>query len=45
MNENVAFLNRQRGYHEGESAENAELAALVDLCDVILNLNEFLYLR
>jgi hypothetical protein len=45
MNENVAFLNRQRGYHDGESAENAELAALVDLCDVILNLNEFLYLR
>jgi hypothetical protein len=45
MAENVAFLNRQHEYHAGESDGNADLEALVDLCDVILNLNEFLYLR
>ena len=35
---NLDFLNRQRDYHQGDS-----LAALTDLCNVILNLNEFLY--
>jgi hypothetical protein len=45
IEENVAFLNRQHEYHKGLPAEDADLAALVDLCDVILNLNEFLYLR
>jgi hypothetical protein len=45
IDENVTFLNRQHDYHEGQSEDNAELAALVDLCDVILNLNEFLYIR
>ncbi len=35
---NLAFLRRQTEYHGGDA-----LAALTDLCDVILNLNEFLY--
>ena len=38
MEANLGFLQQQREYHEGDS-----LAALTDLCDVILNLNEFLY--
>ncbi|MEX2300145.1 MAG: DUF1553 domain-containing protein [Bryobacterales bacterium] len=45
IEENVTFLNRQLEYHKGLPGEDADLAALVDLCDVILNLNEFLYLR
>ena len=45
IRENVAFLNRQHDYHEGRSGEDASLAALVDFCHVILNLNEFMYLR
>jgi hypothetical protein len=39
---NRAFLARQKDYHAG-SADPAK-AALVDLCDVILNLNEFVYI-
>lgn len=35
---NLDFLRRQTEYHGGGAA-----AALTDLCDVILNLNEFLY--
>ena len=35
---NLDFLRQQREYHKGDS-----LKALTDLCDVILNLNEFLY--
>ena len=38
MEANLGFLQQQREYHEGDP-----LAALTDLCDVILNLNEFLY--
>ena len=38
MAANLEFLERQAKYHKGDS-----LAALTDLCDVILNLNEFLY--
>jgi hypothetical protein len=45
MEENVAFLNRQSAYHQGRAGKDGELAELVDLCDVILNLNEFLYIR
>lgn len=37
---NQAFLERQTAYHQGD-----RLAALTDLCDVILNLNEFVYLQ
>ncbi len=35
---NLDFLGRQKQFHQGDA-----LAALTDLCDVILNLNEFLY--
>ena len=38
MDANLEFLRRQREYHQGDA-----LKALTDLCDVILNLNEFLY--
>jgi len=38
MAANLEFLERQAKYHKGDS-----VAALTDLCDVILNLNEFLY--
>ncbi len=43
MRSNVAFLNRQLAAHR-DSASPA-LEAAVDLCDVILNLNEFLYIN
>ena len=39
---NRAFLARQKDYHS-RSADPA-MAALVDLCDVVLNLNEFVYI-
>ena len=39
---NRGFLARQRDYHA--SAEQPALTALVDLCDVALNLNEFVYI-
>ncbi len=38
---NLAFLARQRDYHY--NAPDPALAALTDLCDVVLNLNEFVY--
>ena len=38
LDANLAFLRQQTDYHNGDA-----LAALTDLCDVILNLNEFLY--
>jgi hypothetical protein len=39
---NIEFLNRQARAHGGEGAA---LRALTDLCDVILNLNEFVYIQ
>ena len=41
--DNVAFLNR-RTAAQG-NGQTAALEALTDLCDVILNLNEFLYIN
>ncbi len=38
MEANLNFLRNQEEYHGGDA-----IAALTDLCDVILNLNEFLY--
>ncbi|MBI1357580.1 MAG: DUF1553 domain-containing protein [Acidobacteria bacterium] len=38
---NRAFLARQRDYHA--RTDDPSLAALTDLCDVVLNLNEFVY--
>lgn len=40
LKENVAFLNRRANESGGST-----LHALTDLCDVILNLNEFLYIN
>jgi hypothetical protein len=45
LDENVAFLNHQHDYHVGRQSKDASLDALVDLCHVILNLNEFMYIR
>ena len=38
LDANLEFLRQQAAYHAGDA-----LDALTDLCDVILNLNEFLY--
>ena len=38
LSANLEFLRQQKEYHNGDSVK-----ALTDLCDVILNLNEFLY--
>ena len=42
---NLSFLASQKRYHEGRDDEAPELAALVDLCDVVLNLSEFIYIN
>ncbi|HUG81331.1 MAG TPA: DUF1553 domain-containing protein [Bryobacterales bacterium] len=45
LSRNVSFIERQRADHLGRGSSDADLDALVDLCDVILNLNEFVYLN
>jgi hypothetical protein len=45
LDDNLGFLDRQRVYHAGRQASDADLAALTDVCNVILNLNEFLYVQ
>jgi hypothetical protein len=42
---NVAFLNQQLTLHRNENNDNPGHAALTDLCDVVLNLNEFVYIN
>ena len=42
---NLSFLASQKRYHEGRNEAAPELAALVDLCDVVLNLSEFIYIN
>ena len=43
---NLSFLGRQRSYHAGRNATaNPDLDAVADLCDVLLNLNEFVYIH
>ena len=42
---NRDFLAKQKGYHASRAARDAGLEALVDLCNVILNLNEFLFIN
>ena len=42
---NVSFLARQKTYHQSRGDESPGLAALTDLCDVIFNLNEFVYMN
>jgi hypothetical protein len=39
------FLEKRRGNHAGIGSPDAELLALTDLCSVILNLNEFVYVQ
>jgi hypothetical protein len=47
LDSNLGFFEKQRAYHagRGEAPENAALAALTDLADVVLNANEFVYLN
>ncbi len=40
LQSNLEFLQKQEKFHQGD-----KLAALTDLCDVILNLNEFVYVN
>jgi hypothetical protein len=45
MADNLAFLEERRTHHASKPVEDPGLAALTDLCNVILNLNEFLYVE
>ncbi len=46
MEGNLAFLRKQQAYHEARKTEGgAELAALDDVADVVLNSNEFVYIN
>ena len=41
----LKFLKQQLAYHVGRKATDPEQLALTDLCAVILNLNEFVYMN
>ena len=41
----LEFLEKQRAHHGAKPAGDPVLLALTDLCNVILNLNEFLYVQ
>jgi len=43
LDENVAFLNRQMAAQAKSASPGLE--ALTDLCDIVINLNEFLYIH
>ncbi len=43
MADNSRFLEQQSSYHRAKSDGDPDRLALTDLCNVILNLNEFLY--
>jgi hypothetical protein len=45
MADNLAFLEERRGHHASKPAGDPVLLALTDLCNVILNLNEFVYVQ
>jgi hypothetical protein len=45
MADNLKFLAEQRTHHSAKTGVNPDLLALTDLCNVILNLNEFLYVQ
>src|SRR5262249_15134220 len=45
LRENVAFLAKQKDFHQTSGKQSGDLAALNDLCAVVLNLNEFVYLN
>jgi hypothetical protein len=45
MDDNLAFLKERQAHHAAKPADDPALAALTDLCNVVLNLNEFLYVQ
>ncbi|MEE9241404.1 MAG: DUF1553 domain-containing protein [bacterium] len=45
LSRNIAFLDDQTSHHSARGSTNAETEALIDLCDVILNLSEFVYMN
>ena len=45
LDRNLSFLGKQAAYHRARGEADADRAALVDLCDVILNLSEFIYVN
>ena len=45
LSRNLEFLDHQREHHVSRKSDDPGLDALVDLCDVILNLSEFVYLN
>jgi hypothetical protein len=45
MADNLAFLKERQAHHAAKPAGAANLLALTDLCNVILNLNEFIYVQ
>ncbi len=45
LTESLQFLEKRRAHHAGKSAADPEMLALTDLCNVILNLNEFIYVQ
>jgi hypothetical protein len=45
MDDNLAFLKERHSHHAAKPADDPALAALTDLCNVVLNLNEFLYVQ
>jgi hypothetical protein len=45
MTESREFFEKQRAHHAAKPAADPVLSALTDLCNVIVNLNEFLYVQ
>ncbi len=45
MQVNLDFLQKQMAYHEKHKKSDAGSEALIDMCDVLLNLNEFVYVN
>jgi hypothetical protein len=46
LERNLSFLREQSDYHRANGSEtDAPIAALTDLCDVVLNANEFVYIN
>jgi len=45
MELNLGFLEQQRALHTRRGASEPQVAALTDLCHVVFNLNEFVYLN
>ena len=43
--ESRAFVEKQRSYHAAKGAADPAMTALTDLCNVMFNLNEFIYVQ